>query len=457
MKVEYGALPLDVLKKEHRRLHRKLTLPNLFIFIISVIAAASLVLGALFSINVHIDRELVNTVVDLAEENSSSENTDSQTGGMSQTDTIAFLMRDVQMDVAVSLYPLDVVAVALSGTREDVKQLIEKSIPDLEELVEELSDQMAPAMVSLAMMQAVEELPEGLVPEDIDTTVFNETIKLINEQDPDAAKAAFMTASETFAAEQLNITLTDADRDAISQGFDDALELMRGEDGTYSISNLVYAILEEMNNGSQGGSGTASVASMNRNESAADLLPEAADGTVSGGQDGTGTGTGEGTQSDQIDTILALLDDPTSIVDGMDEATLQTIRMVCMGVTALVFLCAGCWALLALFALLHMLLRNKKVGMWYVKLRALLPFLLFFLLPMLAIRFLPRFIPQIPAAFTSLPIAFGGLTFVSAICLLVLWIISIFWCHPIKKQIKQCKYMLRMKERYGDAMQANAQ
>ena len=75
-----------------------------------------------------------------------------------------------------------------------------------------------------------------------------------------------------------------------------------------------------------------------------------------------------------------------------------------------------------------------------MKLLCWLPCFIFFIAPPLALAVAPNFV-ELPAVLSSL--AFGGMTFISGICLLALWLISIFWCHPIKKRIKQCTRVLK--------------
>ena len=115
---------------------------------------------------------------------------------------------------------------------------------------------------------------------------------------------------------------------------------------------------------------------------------------------------------------------------------LWQIRLTAIAVLPVAVLSALCfltlWLLLAAFAVLHILLPNKKVAMWYVKATGFIPFLLCWLLPRLALKLMSS-----AATDVSIPaMTFGGITLVSFICLIVLWIISVFWCHPIKKRIR---------------------
>lgn len=428
MNVDYRTLTQEEIEGERRKQHRKLIFPNIFILLVSLIAAATLLFGSLFSVNVHIDRELVVSLAEMSESGSSSD-----TDGENTADMLAFLAKDADADIAVSLYPLETVNVAFSDGdgRGALKDLISSAVPDLEKVVETLSNQMAPAMVSYAMMQAVDGLPEGSALEDVDTEVFNDTFRLINEQKPQEAKEEFLSACEIFAANELNMTLTETEKQDLADFFDEALEMMESEDGTFSVSNLLFALME-------GGSPTVSDESV---QSMSDENVSEGDGSGQSGESG----------ANQFEEVLAMLEDPSAMVDDMDDQTVETIRTVCLAIAVLMLVCAGCWAILALFALIHIFVKNKKVGMWYVKLTGILPFLIFFVLPVVAVAVLPMLSPDLTAV-ASLPIAFGGMTFVSAICLLVLWCISIFWCHPIKKRIKVCENALRWKRENPENM-----
>ncbi len=462
---------LESLKKEKRRLNNHLIAPNLIILVISLIAAASLLLSSLFGLNVHVDRQFVAAVTDFMEENGIGGTETENGSGMTQTQTIAYILKDIDVDISVELQPGDIINVARSGSRESLRALIENSVPDLDALVDTVSEQTAPALMGYAMMQTVSELPEGVVPEDIDTTVFNETIRLIGEQDPVAAKTEFMDTSETFARDQLGLELTESDKETISEYFDKAVELMKDEEGNYSVSNLLTSVLQKLKEEGivfPGGDPEGEVPSGPSEDTPEEepsgpsvdipeetpvaagmsLLEKQKPAAVSraAASDQNEAADGE----DEIDLLISVLEDPASIVDEMDESTIEIVRYVCLGISALLLLCAGCWAILAFFALLHILLPNKKVGMWYVKMTAFLPFFIFLLVPTLALLLGPQLIPAFPAQLASLSIKFAGMTYVSALCLLALWIISIFWCHPVKKRIKQCKQEISLLKRRGE-------
>ena len=386
MKADYSQLTGEELEREKKKLHRKLIAPNIAILIIALIAAISLAAGAWISVKVPVNEDLVVSVFD-----SMSEGTDGESGGAEgfSEEQLRFLFKDVNTEIAISLTMRDMLNAGFAADDSGVRAVIENSVSGAMDTVETLAEQMMPSMVAIVAAEAVKEAGLGeLDYAEIDTSGFEQTIQQLNAQDAEGAKATFLASCEQLAQEQLSIILSDEDKSAISDSFDEAVDLMRDETGTISTSNLL-------------------------------------------------TNLGEGENAPDIPTTDELLDKIPA-----DTMNLLQTAFKAAGIAAVV--CAGLWALLALLALLHIFLKNKKVGMWYVKLTGLFPFAICWLAPTLALKFLPQIVSEMPA----LPaIAFGGLTFISALCLLALWIVSIFWCHPIKKRIRRCKDEISLRGR----------
>ena len=68
MKTDYSAYPSEQLQSERRKLHRKLILPNIFILLISLVAAASLLFAQLLYVSVHIDAQFGESVAQMMSE-----------------------------------------------------------------------------------------------------------------------------------------------------------------------------------------------------------------------------------------------------------------------------------------------------------------------------------------------------------------------------------------------------
>lgn len=389
MKTDYSAYPSEQLQSERRKLHRKLILPNIFILLISLVAAASLLFAQLLSVSVHIDAQFGETVAQMMSEQSGEEGGADAEAAAKQ---YAFLFKDADADVTISLNPLDIMTAGFDGGREGVKKLFTSALGGLSDTVARLSEQILPAMISVSVAGAAGADLENADLENIDTSIFTETITKLNNQDLEGARTEFSSQLDGFLA-QFDVTLTGEQKTEVMNAYDELVDAAT-VDGEFSAANIFSAM---------GGSGESE---------------------------------GEGGAAD----MLAILADPAALADQLDEETLQTVNLACTGVSAFLLVQAGLWAILALFAFLHIFLPNKKVGMWYVKLLCWLPCFIFFIAPPLALAVAPNFV-ELPAVVSSL--AFGGMTFISGICLLVLWLISIFWCHPIKKRIKRCTDALR--------------
>ena len=389
MKTDYSAYPSEQLQGERRKLHRKLILPNIFILLISLVAAASLLFAQLLSVSVHIDAQFGETVAQMMSAQSGEEGGADAEAAAKQ---YAFLFKDADADVTISLNPLDIMTAGFDGGREGVKKLFTSALGGLSDTVARLSEQILPAMISVSVAGAAGADLENADLENIDTSIFTETITKLNNQDLEGARTEFSSQLDGFLA-QFDVTLTGEQETEVMNAYDKLVDAAT-VDGEFSAANIFSAM---------GGSGESE---------------------------------GEGGASD----MLAILADPAALADQLDEETLQTVNLACTGVSAFLLVQAGLWAILALFAFLHIFLPNKKVGMWYVKLLCWLPCFIFFIAPPLALAVAPNFV-ELPAVVSSL--AFGGMTFISGICLLVLWLISIFWCHPIKKRIKRCTDALR--------------
>ena len=388
MKVNYGNYASEQLQSERRKLHRKLILPNIFILLISLAAAVSLLFGQLLSVSVHIDAQFGEAVAQMMSEQAGEES-----GAGDAAKQYAFLFKDADADVTVSVRPLDLLAAGFDGGREGVRQLFTNALGGLSDTVNELSEQILPAMISVSVAGAAGADLENADLENIDTGIFTDTVAKLNDQDFEGAEAEFSSQLDDFL-EQFGVTLTEDERTQVMSTYDELVS-QATVDGEFNAANIFAAM---------GGSGEGS--------------------------------EGESGATD----ILAILSDPGALADQLDEETLRTVNLACTGLSAFLLVQAGLWAILALFAFLHIFLPNKKVGMWYVKLLCWLPCFIFFIAPPLALAVAPNFV-ELPAVLSSL--AFGGMTFISGICLLALWLISIFWCHPIKKRIKRCTDALR--------------
>ena len=422
---DYATMGASDRQQEYKRLHRRLIIPNILILAIAVVAALSLIFGTTLELRVHIDEEIVSSLMEemsgestasLAARNTetgtggenadgtqdgagdgnadgsqdgtdgeSADGTQDGTGGESADegytqDMMAFMLKGISIDLKLKIEPKALLSAAANkdkraGLKTFFEGVTESGFAELQSVF----TQMAPNTLALIIVQ--QSSAEGVDYAALDTQGFAQSVTLLEEQKADEAKASFLQASADFAANQLHAPLTAEQLGEVSSQFDNFVAQMRSEDGTVDFGNLASSQGEE--------------------------------------------------------NIFSDLTAISSTVDTMDESTVSMLRTMVLVLTILVYGCAGLWAVLAVFALLHILLPNKKVAMWYVKLTGFLPCLLFFVLPMAATSLLPKVLGDLPSIFNA--VSFGSLAFISGICYLAMWVVSIFFCHPVKKRIKACK------------------
>ena len=397
MEPEYDMIGEDLApsaQDAETRLQRKLIWPNIAILILSLAAGLSLLLGPWLDVRVQLNEPLVQQVLETAD--------------FGEDEEIArFVLKDVQTEVRASVTPFALLQAGMSADRSGLRDLVNYALRDVTDAVASVGKQVLPAAITLAVAETIT-LPEGMTYEDLDTTVFDETIELLDAQKPAEAKDSFMTAVDTFASESLNMEIDDETRSEIESIYDEAIDLMT-VDGEFSFARLPDAaqvLLEKYSGGTAPAlTPIARAASL--------LAAESADTGESG------------------DSLFAILEDPGSYVDRLDDQTAEIIKAACLALGFVMVAHAALWLILAVFALAHIFTPNKKVAMWYVKLFGLAPFLAFVAVPILALAVLPSLIPELPAIAAT----FLGMTVVSAVCYVALWLVSIFWCHPIKKRI----------------------
>ena len=397
MEPEYDMIGEDLApsaQDAEARLQRKLIWPNIAILILSLAAGLSLLLGPWLDVRVQLNEPLVQQVL--------------ETVDFGEDEEIArFVLKDVQTEVRASVTPFALLQAGMSADRSGLRDLVNYALRDVTDAVASVGKQVLPAAITLAVAETIT-LPEGMTYEDLDTTVFDETIELLDAQKPAEAKDSFMTAVDTFASESLGMEIDDETRSEIESIYDEAIDLMT-VDGEFSFARLPDAaqvLLDKYSGGTAPAlTPIARAASL--------LAAESADTGESG------------------DSLFAILEDPGSYVDRLDDQTAEIIKAACLALGFVMVAHAALWLILAVFALAHIFTPNKKVAMWYVKLFGLAPFLAFVAVPILALAVLPSLIPELPAIAAT----FLGMTVVSAVCYVALWLVSIFWCHPIKKRI----------------------
>ena len=159
--------------------------------------------------------------------------------------------------------------------------------------------------------------------------------------------------------------------------------------------------------------------------------------------DETGNTEGDQVFTNYEDLVGYLLDSATS-GDSEELNRVIDIAVIALQVVSVVMLFfAALWIVLALFALVHIFTKNKAFAMWYVKLFGWLPCLIFGIVPLVAPAILTAVAADVAATIVPILQTLSTLTWISGACYIVLWLTSIFWAFPIKKQIR--KYNAQLK------------
>lgn len=421
--------PMPDYRAQSRKLHRRLMPANIVILILSVVALVTLLCGSMVSIRIHITGDFVSQMMEtvMEEEQSSGENgntgtgdenvsgasaiQESENGSGDQSDAdseseqmkemLQYVFRNVDYTLQLEINPVQMFKAGM-GDNEAVRAYITEVIGGALSSLEELIEQVMPDFLSVAVATTVESLGiEEL--ENVDTQQIEQVVTLLSENKTEEAKTQFPALAQQFASEQLGVELTADQLSQASDFFNEMVDSGTQDDGTFSFYGVVNAMA--------GGSGS--------------------------GESGE---NGEGSTGSSENPLNAIF----SFADELDDETLSTMKTVFVAVSAAgVGLAALCWAFLALFSFIHIFTKNKKVGMWYVKLFGFLPCLLFFVAPTVALMVLPGMMGGDASSAFSMISALGpsffGTVAISGICYLLLWLVSIFWCFPIKRKIRKLK------------------
>ncbi len=393
MKPDYSQKTNEELHAEQEKLHKKLRPANIAILIISLIALITLLVGPCLKMKMNLNKDFFVGVMEQSIKDDDPEAEEMRS-------TAEFMFKDVNKTVVVSVTPSAMIKAAFASDTKTVKDFLTDTMQTLLSSFEDVGQQVMPAMIGgIIITQWCGGIPEDS--SDISTQELKKVIDLLAENKVDEATAKVQAAAAKFAQDEFNVTLTAENLSDVQKYFDDIVEAGTDEQGDFSFMQVLMM--------------------------------------MSGGSSESGS-EGSSESKNPIEQIF-------SQIENMDDTTVSQVKMALTATSvAGVLLSAFCWLMLALLSLVHIFAKNKKVAMWYVKLTGLLPCLLFVIAPSIAMAIAPEMAGggQSAAMIGSMGMTFGGLTIISAVCLLVLWGVSIFWCHPIKKKIKACKKQLNM-------------
>ena len=405
---------------ELKRLQRKLIPVNIVVSIISLVAAISIMFAPLLTIDVD---TAVEKVVAITEDDGGEEDSDTSAiisvvrslGDMKLTFT-AFSM----LTFAFSDDPIDHVAgVAAEKMKQSEDEIIASvAIGMIPQLIENGSADVDIDTENIDVPAILEKFDE----------VFNangeeQTQEAINNLVDELQAQAVSSEGEQLITDEMKEDV----KDVIKELLDQVIAELGDEDLT--LESFICVTISKFLNGSadwlpSDGARKATAISIKPVD---EELPENSSGEI---------------YTNYHDLINGLFGAAMSgeSGDGETENVLGDILEIAIPalqiftVTMVVF--ALVWIIQFLFAFLHIFLRNKRFMMWYTKLWGFVPCFIFWALPLLASLILPLIFPEM-AAYLAILTAISSLAWISGICYLLLWLVSIFWAFPIKHKIRK--------------------
>ncbi|MGN0817775.1 MAG: hypothetical protein ACI4L9_02290 [Candidatus Coproplasma sp.] len=98
---------------------------------------------------------------------------------------------------------------------------------------------------------------------------------------------------------------------------------------------------------------------------------------------------------------------------------------------------AGLWGILFLFAVIHIFLKNKRFTMWYVKLLGWIPGIIFVAITALGPILKATLSASEAAKVVPILACLSSGMWIPMACYCALWLVSIFWAFPIKHKVRK--------------------
>lgn len=366
---------------ELMRLQRKLIPINIVVMVLALIAAASLFFLPLISVDFSNDPQAIMGL--MGENQGGEESEEAEESGSDETN----VWMEGLSALHFSITTYDFVKLA---TADDPVALFSSAVANI---IEDVADKIA---VTAIAMGALEAMGEEIDQSNVETKLLFEKLVALETADPETEAPEIIADFSQMLAQQLNLAddpdFISATYDYLSSLYYDTIEYS----GTaYSVESTICIVVSMM-------SGLDEEQYVYTYE---DLINHLI----------TNFATGENGEAVDVAAMLSNAGLYLSVAFGFFVAI---------------------WLIQFLFAFFHLFAKNKRFMMWYTKLFGLTPCLLFFVLPTLAGMVLPMVLPEFALDFAFLGIV-SSMTWISGVCYLLLWIISIFWAFPIKRKIRK--------------------
>lgn len=432
----------NAVEERYKRYQNRLVPANIVVMIIALVAIISQLFMPMVSVRITLTGENITQIVNFIHGNNVSTAVSDD-----ELDMIEYVSRDVDTTVDVGIYPLNALMLGVNPQPDAVRDYLSMHVWFLEGAADLMFAQMLPRLSVYIVARSIQEQTGEAIGfeilEQIGLEKINTFTQSIDEGNFDQARAQFRDAVDSIASD-LGYELTESNRETIMAYYDEAIAAGLKEDGTFSYTNAIEVLAEKYGIDLDGYlNGRISLNSVNdsmRSATAATLSED----TGSGAEDSEdGESGAEDTESgdviiEKITAFISMIPDEYAQIVG---TALFAVSAAVIGLTTLL------WLILAIFAFVRTFLSNKCFTMWYVKLFCWLPCVLFVIAPMVFAAIYTEVLAGLVTAevielldlIFSIPFAFGGSGIVSGICLAVLWLVSIFWLFPIKRQIRKLK------------------
>ncbi len=383
----------SVLMDEIARRQRKLIPLNIVVAIIALVAAVSLLFAPIVSVDAV---GLGDYITEMMNEQASGEDSSAE-GPTIDTAKIVSTVTSNMGNVSLTTMSLATLAFSddLTETLKDyVSEIGSETLKKSEK--ELITDVAVPMMIEMMEEESGEEAPDNI--KNIDADAIYDKAKAL-----ETASAGEVDETISALAEELQNQLGEdyisdenlADLESsIRTVYDDTVA---ATDGTFTIESCICVF-----------------ASKSLQES------------------------GEITQT--FTSYADLIDYFMDSSSELDDTIAQVEPILKIVAIALLFLTAV-WLILFLFAFLHLFAKNKRFTMWYVKLFGFLPCLIFGVAPLVAGAIVPGM--EGGAEIAGILGMISTMTWISGVCYILLWIISIFWAFPIKRKIRAYNKQLK--------------
>lgn len=305
-------------------------------------------------------------------------------GSEDSAELMAYLFSDVDTAATVEVNAADCISLGFAPTGQKVREYLTGAFSGFTAALDGAMKVVLPKVMAYSIATAAELQIQDI--ENVPVDSIASVVQLVDDGDYDGAKALFSEAARDYS-QKINAQLSEEQLSVIDEAFGRVVDSGIQSDGSFSYLQAMAAVQ---------------------------------------------SGDGQTADFDIVGYALGQIPDEQLAYAGTG---------LFIGAAALIGATSVLWAIMAVWAFFKIFLPNKRFTMWYVKLFCWLPCFVFVIAPALALAFAPAWAGG-AAAVTAVPMSFGGSGVASGICLAVLWLVSVFWLHPIKKKIRKIKKFL---------------